>query len=309
MTGPLGWLIFGCLVAVLLAVDLFAFNRKDHEIRFKEAILIALFWISLAVAFNVGIFFFEGKKRALEFLTGYLIEESLSVDNLFVFIMIFTFFGVHRRFQHKVLFWGIIGAIVLRALFIFVGVALIERFHWVIYIFGGFLVFTGIKMAFQDGEDINPEKNPVIKAARRLLPVTTDAPEGRFFARVASGWAVTPLFIVLLVVETTDLVFALDSIPAVLSISRDPFIIYTSNVFAILGLRALFFALSGAMQLFHLLKYGLAIILSFVGVKMMISHYYAVPIGVALGVVAGVLGLSVGLSLLFPQKRENSAHA
>ncbi len=295
-------MIFAGLIVVLLALDLFAFNRQDHEIKLKEAVLIALFWISLALAFNVGIYFFEGKKLALEFLTGYLIEESLSVDNLFVFIMIFAFFGVKAKFQHKVLFWGIIGAIVLRAIFIFAGVALIEKFHWIIYVFGGFLVFTGIKMAFQDGDEINPEKNPVIKIARRIFPVVTDAPEGHFFVKKAAKFAVTPLFIVLLVVETTDVIFALDSIPAVLSISRDPFIVYTSNVFAILGLRALFFALSGAMKVFHLLKYGLAIILSFVGVKMMISHFYTVPIGAALGVVAGVLALSVALSLMFPAK-------
>lgn len=304
MTGPTGWLIFGGLIVVLLALDLFVFSRKDHEIKFKEAVLLALFWIGLALAFNVGVYFFEGKKRALEFLTGYLIEESLSVDNLFVFIMIFSFFGVHARFQRKVLFWGIIGAIVLRAVFIMAGVALIERFHWITYVFGGFLVFTGIKMAIQEEGQVNPEKNPIIKIARRLFPVDTQAPEGHFFSTMNGRRAITPLFIVLLVVETTDVVFALDSIPAVLSISRDPFIVYTSNVFAILGLRALFFALSGAMQTFHLLKWGLAIILSFVGVKMMISHYYSIPIGIALGVVAGVLAGSIGLSLLFPAKEE-----
>jgi tellurite resistance protein TerC len=309
MTGMTGWFIFGALICALLALDLFAFNRRDHEIKFKEAILVALFWVSLAVIFDIGVYFFEGKKLALEFLTGYIIEESLSVDNLFVFIMIFSFFGVEARFQHKVLFWGIIGAIILRAIFIFAGVALIERFHWIIYVFGGFLVFTGIKMAFQKEGEINPEKNPVIRIARRLFPVASESPAGSFFVKNAARWAVTPLFIVLLVVETTDVVFALDSIPAVLAISRDPFIVYTSNVFAILGLRALFFALSGAMGVFHLLKYGLAIILSFVGVKMMISGHVHIPIGIALGVVGGVLALSIVLSLVFPEKKEAGASA
>jgi tellurite resistance protein TerC len=303
MTGATAWIIFSVLIIVLLSLDLFVFNRKDHVIKFKEAMLVALFWIGLAMAFNLGVYFVKGPKVALEFLTAYLIEESLSVDNLFVFIMIFSVFGVHPKYQHRVLFWGIIGAIVLRALFIFAGVALIERFHWIVYVFGGFLIFTGIKMAIQKEGELHPENNPMIKIARKLFPVDTNAPEGHFFSKVNGRLAITPLFIVLLVVETTDVIFALDSIPAVLSISRDPFIVYTSNVFAILGLRALFFALSGAMTAFHFLKFGLAVILTFVGVKMTISHFYHVPIAWALGVVASVLAGSILLSMAFPKKK------
>jgi tellurite resistance protein TerC len=299
------WSGFGIVILVLLTVDLLAFNRKAHEVKFREALLLAGFWVGLALLFNVGVWYFLGHKKALEFLTGYLIEESLSVDNLFVFIMIFGYFHIAPKLQRTVLFWGIVGAILMRALFIFAGVALIAKFHWIIYVFGGFLIFTGIKMAFQgEGGEMNPNKNPVIRVARRFLPIAEHGPEGKFWTRENGRFAFTSLFIVLLVVETTDLVFALDSIPAVLAISHDPFIVYSSNIFAILGLRALYFALAGAMTSFHYLKYGLAIILSFVGTKMVISHFYAMPIGLALGVVVGVLALSVIGSVLFPPKAE-----
>jgi tellurite resistance protein TerC len=302
MTPALEWSIFGAVIVTLLSLDLFVFNRNAHEVKFKEAVLVACFWVGLALVFNIGIYFVLGPRKALEFLTGYLIEESLSVDNLFVFIMIFSYFRIDRKYQHSILFWGIVGAIIMRAVFIFAGVALIQRFHWIIYVFGGFLVFTGLKMAFQSDEEIHPEKNPVIRLARRVLPITHDAPPGRFAARINGKLMFTPMFIVLIVVETTDLVFALDSIPAVLAISTDPFIVYSSNIFAILGLRALYFALSGAMAAFHYLKYGLSAILIFVGAKMLVSHFYKMPIVVALGVVGGVLALSVVASIVLPGK-------
>jgi len=307
MTLTMEWIGFNALVLVLLALDLFVFNRKAHEIKFKEAMLFSLFWIGLALLFNVFIYFMMGQKLALEFLTGYLIEKALSVDNIFVFIMIFSYFKVDPKYQHGVLFWGIIGALIFRAIFIFAGVALLERFHWLIYVFGGFLVFTGIKMAFQGDAEVHPEKNPVIRLANRLLPVSHAPSDGKMFVTIDGKRFVTPLFIVLLVVETTDIVFAVDSIPAILAISRDPFIVYTSNVFAILGLRALYFALAGVMNMFHLLKYGLAAILAFVGIKMIISGFYKLPIAVALGTVAGILALSIVLSLIYPKKEEKPA--
>lgn len=304
------WGGFAAIVAALLAVDLFAFNRKAHEIHMKEAVLMACFWIGLAMAFNAGIYFLLGHKKAMEFLTGYLIEEALSVDNLFVFIMIFAYFHVARAYQHTVLFWGILGAIVMRAIFIFAGVALIQRFHWITYLFGAFLVYTGIKMVFHDEEEqLEPEKNFVLRLARKFLPVTHHPHEGRFVMRVNGRKMFTALFIVLLVVETTDLIFALDSIPAVLAISRDPFIVYSSNIFAILGLRALYFALSGAMAAFHYLKFGLALILSFVGAKMMLARFYDLPTGIALGVVLGVLALSVAASIFFPPRQPDMKDA
>lgn len=298
------WIGFNALVMVLLGLDLFVFNRKAHEVKFKEAMLFSAFWIGLALIFNVALYFLMGERKALEFLTGYLIEKSLSVDNIFVFIMLFSYFRVEPKYQHGVLFWGIIGALIFRAIFIFAGVALLERFHWLIYVFGGFLVFTGIKMAVQGEAEVHPEKNPVIRAANKLLPVSHEPAGGKMFVRINHKTFVTPLFIVLLVVETTDIVFAIDSIPAILAISRDPFIVYTSNVFAILGLRALYFALAGVMNMFHLLKYGLAVILSFVGLKMIVSSFYKVPIAAALGVVAGVLALSIILSIVYPKKQE-----
>jgi len=296
------------MVLALLALDLLVLNRKAHEIKFKEAVLMSCFWVGIAVLFNLGIWYFFGQKKALEFLAGYLIEKSLSVDNLFVFIMIFTYFKVEPKFQHRILFWGILGAIVMRAIFIFAGVALLERFHWIIYVFGGFLIYTGIKMATQGETKIDPEHNPVIRLARKFIPITSEmTPNGDFFLKKDGKTHATLMFVALLVVESTDLVFAVDSIPAVLAISRDPLIVYSSNIFAILGLRALYFMLAGAMGLFHYLKYGLAVILVFVGSKMLLSPYYKFPIAVALGVIAGVLTLSIVLSFVFPQKEEKPA--
>lgn len=294
------WVIFGAVVIAMLLLDL-AFFRNKSEIKVRQALLWSAFWIGLALTFNIVVYFWRGHTTALEFLTGYLIEESLSVDNLFVFVMIFTYFGVSTHNQRKALFWGIVGVLIMRGIFIIAGITLIERFHWLIYIFGAFLVLTAIKMMFQKDKDIHPEKNPVLKVFRKFMPVTENYEGDKFFIKRAGRLFATPLFIVVLVVETTDVVFAVDSIPAVLAITTDPFVVYTSNIFAVLGLRALFFALSGSMQLFHFLGHGLAVVLAFVGVKMLISGFYKMPIGIALGVVAGVLAISVIASVIWPK--------
>jgi tellurite resistance protein TerC len=254
--------------------------------------------------FNYGIYVFMGKVKALEFLTGYVIEKSLSVDNLFVFIMIFTYFNVNPKYQHKILFWGILGALIMRAIFIFAGVALITKFHWIIYIFGGFLVFTGIKMLFHKEENLEPEKNPLVRLFKKFMPVTTAEKGDKFFVKIDGKTFATPLFVVLLLVEFTDLIFAVDSIPAILAITSDTFIIFTSNVFAILGLRALYFALAGITQYFHYLKYGLSAILVFVGVKMLVVDFYKVPIVYSLSTILGILIVSVVFSLIFPKTEQ-----
>jgi tellurite resistance protein TerC len=302
--GLWGWVGFNIFVIAMLAVDLLVFHRKPHEVSLKEALSWSAVWIGLALAFNAGIYFWAGKKPALEFFTGYLIEKSLSVDNIFVFLMIFAYFKVPKKYQHEVLFWGILGALLMRAGFIAGGVALIKKFHGIIYFFGGFLVFTGIKMALDKEKEIHPEKSLVLRLFRKIMPVTSGYEGGKFFVKQGKKLFATPLFVVLLVVETTDVIFAVDSIPAILAITQDPFIVYTSNVFAILGLRALYFALAGIIQLFHYLHYGLASILVFVGTKMLISDLYKVPIGVSLGVVAGLLLLSVAASILWPKKEK-----
>ncbi|MBW8325648.1 MAG: TerC family protein [Prolixibacteraceae bacterium] len=300
------WIGFIAFVLLLLAIDLGVFHRKSHEVKIKEALIWSAVWISLAFIFNYGIYIFMGKEKALEFLTGYLIEKSLSVDNLFVFIMLFTFFKVEPRYQHKVLFWGILGALIMRAIFIFAGVALISRFHWIIYIFGAFLVFTGIKMLFHKDEEVAPDKNPLVRLFKKFFPVSEKMHGGNFFVKINSKTVATPLFIVLLVVEFTDLIFAVDSIPAILAISTDSFIIFTSNVFAILGLRALYFALAGITQYFHYLKYGLSAILVFVGVKMVIVGFYKIPIVYSLLTILGILIVSIVLSVIFPQKEKTN---
>lgn len=301
------WAGFIAFVILLLAVDLGLFHRKSHEVKIKEALIWSAVWISLAFVFNYGVYVFMGKEKALEFLTGYLIEKSLSVDNLFVFIMLFSFFNVPPKYQHKVLFWGILGALVMRAIFIFAGVALISKFHWIIYIFGAFLIFTGIKMLFHKDEEVAPDKNPLVRLFKKFFPVSEQMHGGNFFVKINAKTVATPLFIVLLVVEFTDLIFAVDSIPAILAISNDSFIIFTSNVFAILGLRALYFALAGITKYFHFLKYGLSAILVFVGTKMVIVSYYKVPITYSLLTILGILVLSVVLSVIFPQKEENKS--
>ncbi|MBI2516274.1 MAG: TerC family protein [Opitutae bacterium] len=301
------WTGFLAFIAAMLALDLGVFNRRSHEVSVREALVWCGVWFALAMGFDLLISFKLGPQPALEFFTGYIVELCLSVDNVFVFIVIFQYFRVEPRFQHRVLFWGILGAVVMRALFIFAGISLINAFHWIIYVFGAFLVYTGIKLALPKKEDgFTPEKNPLIKLARRALPVTPHFEGGRFFVHPHGRLHATPLFIVLLVVETTDVMFALDSIPAVIAITRNEFIVFTSNIFAILGLRSLYFAVSGIMQLFRFLNVGLAVILVFVGVKMLASHYLDIPIKLSLGVIGAVLAISVIASLLLPEDGKKS---
>lgn len=297
------WLGFNALIFIMLALDLGIFNRRAHKVPVKEALIWSGVWITLALLFDIFIFFEFGKTKALEFLTGYVIEYSLSVDNIFVFILIFTYFGVPDKYQHKVLFWGIIGALVMRGIFIFAGVALIKRFHWIIIIFGGFLVYTGIKMLFQKETQVDPEKNPVVKFFRRFLPVTEEFHGGKMFVRQNRKSYATPLFLVLLIIETSDLIFAVDSIPAILAISKDIFIVYTSNIFAILGLRSLYFAVSGIMGLFRFLKTGLAFVLAFVGFKMLASFFhFEIPIMLSLAVIISILVISILSSVIIKKK-------
>jgi tellurite resistance protein TerC len=303
------WVGFNVFVLAMLALDLGVFHRQSHEVSIREALMWSAVWVALALAFNAGVYYFRGPDAGLEFLAGYLIEKSLSVDNIFVFLLIFSYFRVPPQYQHKVLFWGIIGALVMRAVFIALGVALIRQFHWVIYVFGAFLVYTGIRIAREKEKEIHPEQNPVVRLFRRLMPVTGEYHGDSFFVREGARRAATPLFIALLVVETTDVIFAVDSIPAILAITDDAFIVYTSNVFAILGLRALYFALAGLMQMFHYLHYGLAAILVFVGAKMLLADVYKLPVAVALGVVAGILLVSVIASLLRRRAQVEEAKA
>ncbi len=300
------WVLFNVFVLVMLVLDLGVFHRHAHVVKVREALGFSALWIGLALCFNVFLFFWKGSDTAFQFLTGYVIEKSLSVDNLFVFIMIFSTFRVPAKYQHEVLFWGILGALVMRAIFIAAGVALLHHFHWIIYIFGGFLIYTGIKLASHKEVDVHPEKNPVLIFIRRFLPVSNDYEGGKFFVRHAGKLMATPLFIVLLTVEMTDVIFAMDSIPAILAITPDPFIVYTSNVFAILGLRALYFALAGIMKYFHYLNYGLCVILVFVGTKMVLADVYKIPTFVSLLAVVGVLLLSVAASLIWPKPKEDA---
>lgn len=296
------WIIFNVFVLALLVLDLFILNKKNEPTSIKSSLWWSAFWVGLALAFNLFVYFWKGEKAAFEFLTGYLIEESLSVDNLFVFMLIFNYFKVPPEHQRKVLFWGIIGALVLRAVFIIVGVSLINQFQFTIYILGAFLVITGIRMAINKDKEIHPEKNPIITLINKFIRVTPHYHGGKFFVRINHVLHATPLLIVLLVVETTDIIFAADSIPAILAVTTDTFIVYTSNVFALLGLRSLYFALAGIMELFHYIHYGLSVILVFIGVKLLISEQYHVDMRYALIFVAGVLLLSVLLSIIFPQK-------
>ncbi len=300
------WGGFSVFFIVLLFLDLFVFNPKDRAVKVKEALLFTAFWISLALLFNLGVYCWRGPHAGLTFLTGYLLEYSLSVDNLFVFLLIFSYFQVPPVYQRKVLFWGIIGAQVMRAFFILTGVTLIHKFEWIIYIFGAFLIFTGFKLAFESEKKVQPENNPVLKLFKKLMPVTSEYEESKFFIRRNHRYYATPLFVVLLILETTDLVFAIDSIPAILAITTNAFIVYTSNMFAILGLRSLYFALAGMMRLFRFLNYGLAVILVFVGAKMLLDHFYSVPIGIALAFIAAVLTVSMIISILFPEKSGKS---
>ncbi|MEK7710510.1 MAG: TerC family protein [Planctomycetota bacterium] len=308
------WAGFLSFVAVILVLDLSVFHRKTHVVRLREAFAWCIGWISLAGFFCLGIRLgwfgdYAGADRsraALEFLAGYLVEQSLSIDNVFVFAVIFAYFAVPAAYQHRVLFFGIVGAVVFRAIFIFGGLWLIEKFAWTIYIFGVFLIFTGVKMAIRKNEEIHPERNPVIRIARRMMPVTTEYHGAHFFARIDGKLFATPMLLVLLFVETTDILFAVDSIPAVIAVTKDPFIVFTSNIFAILGLRAYYFAVAGFMQMFRFLSYGLSVLLVFIGGKMLAAAAFHkhMPIGVSLGVIGGIIATSVAMSILIPVKEE-----
>jgi tellurite resistance protein TerC len=300
------WVGFNVFVVIMLLIDLIVFHRKAHEVTIREALIWSVLWIAISFVFNAGVYSWYGHESALQFLTGYLIEKSLSVDNLFVFLLIFSYFKVPAKYQHKVLFWGILGALIMRGSLIFVGVTLIQKFQWILYLFGVFLVITGVKMMFQtEAAEVHPERNIVVRFFKKFLPVTAGYHEEKFFIKVDRKRYATLLFIVLIVIETTDLVFAFDSIPAIFAITTDPFIVYTSNVFAILGLRSLYFALAGLMDLFYYLKHGLAIILTFVGVKMLVADFYHIHIGIALGVVGGVLSISILASMVRRRREAN----
>lgn len=300
------WIGFHVFIFLMLALDLGIISRKEHKVPLKEALTWSAVWISLALLFCLFVYFEFDKIKALEFLTGYVIEYSLSVDNIFVFILIFSFFKVDDKYQHKILFWGIIGALVMRGIFIFAGVALINKFHWIILIFGGFLVFSGIRMLYHKENNDDPRNNAIVRFFKKILPVTDDVHGGRFFVKINSRTYATPLFLVLLVIESSDLIFAVDSIPAILAISKDTFIVYTSNIFAILGLRSLYFAISGIMGYFRYLKVGLAFVLSFVGLKMLASYFhFEIPILLSLAIIVSILLISVLLSVVIREKDES----
>ena len=303
------WIAFNAAILVLLFLDLAVWSRGGRTLSFKQALLSSAFWIALAMGFAIFIHQWLGAGKSLEFVTGYLVEEALSVDNLFVFILLFNYFKVPPEQERTVLFWGIIGALVMRGTFIIAGVALVHRFHWIIYLFGAFLIYTGFKLFGDEDEQVDPSRNIVLRWSRKLIPVTDHYEGNRFFIQRAGRLMATPLLVVLLVVESTDVLFATDSIPAILAISRDSFIVYTSNVFAVLGLRSLFFALSGLMKLFHYLNYGLAVVLMFIGAKMLASYKYQLPTWIALLVIAAILATSVLASVLFPKPEEKTAEA
>jgi len=299
------WILFNVFALVMLVLDLRVFHRPGHVVSFRESLGWTAMYVALAVAFAVLLFFWQGEQIALEFVTGYVLELSLSVDNLFVFLLVFNFFAVPDQQQHRVLFWGVVGALVMRGIFILAGVGLISRFHWVLYLFGGLLIYSGIRFLFMGDHQIDPAANPVVKALRRWIPVTHEYQDGKFFIRNPQDnlrLYATPLLAVLVVIETTDILFAVDSIPAILAVTLNAFVVYTSNVFAILGLRSMFFAIARLMKAFRFLHYGLAALLILVGLKMLAADYYRVPIGITLGVVAGVLLASIAASVAFPAK-------
>lgn len=306
------WVGFNLFVLAMLALDLGVFHRKAHSVSIREAATWSVVWISLALVFNFGIYLYwhdfvshssyTNQEAALAFLTGYLIEKSLSVDNIFVFVLIFSYFAVPTVYQHRILFWGILGALVMRAILIGLGAALLEEFHWIIYLFGAFLIFTGLRMALHKDEEMHVEENAVVRLFRRFMPIAGKYNGSSFFVRHAGQWMATPLLLVLIVVESTDLVFAVDSIPAIFAVTTDPFLVYTSNIFAILGLRSLYFLLAGVIDKFYYLKLGLAVVLTFVGVKMVIVDLYKIPTPLSLAVVAGVLTIAVVASLLRSQR-------
>lgn len=299
------WTGFAVTLGIMFTLDLGVFNRKTHEVSFREASVWTSVWVSLALIFNVGVYIELGREKALEFLAGYVIEQSLSVDNLFVFIIIFSYFKISKAHQPKILKWGIIGALALRAVFIVAGIDLIQRFNWTVYLFGGILIITGLKMGFGKEEEIEPEKNLAVLIVRRLMPITKRKSGDRFFVYRRGIRAATPLFLALVVIESSDVIFAVDSIPAVLSVTRDPLIVYTSNAFAIMGLRSLYYLLANVLGMFAYLKLGVSFILAFVGVKMLLAHTaYNIPILFSLGVISGVLVISVLTSIMFSKQKK-----
>lgn len=303
MTPELLWFVFGAVVFGMMALDLGILHKKAHVVSFREASFWVTVWVSLALLFSGAVWHVHGKEKALQFLAGYLLEQSLSVDNMFVFVMIFHYFAIPPLYQSRVLHWGIIGAILMRFLFIFVGISLVKTFHWMIYVFGFLLIYTGAKMALSGEAESDPSKNPALKLLKRWMPVTSKLHEESFLVRQDGAWVATPLLAALMVVEGSDVVFALDSIPAILAITTDTFIVYSSNIFAVMGLRSLYFLLSGLVGLFRFLKLGISMILVFVGIKMLVSGWYHVPIGASLGIIAAVLALSVLASIYIPEKK------
>jgi TerC family integral membrane protein len=299
------WIGFTLFVLAMLTLDLGVFHRKSHIVSIKEAVTWSVIWISLAMLFNAGIYFFDGSESAVQFFTGYLIEKSLSIDNIFVFALLFTSFSVPAIYQHRVLFWGVLGALAMRGAMIALGAVLLETFHWIIYLFGAFLIFTAIRMAFHKGGEVHPERNPLLRLARRMFPVTHDYEHDHFVVRQAGQLLVTPLLLVLLVVETTDILFALDSIPAIFAITQDPFLVYTSNVFALFGLRSLYFVFAHAMGRFTYLKLALAVVLAFVGVKMILADIYHIPAALSLVVTALVLTAAIAASIIHNRRKGN----
>lgn len=305
MTEPIwAWGVFLLVVIAMLMVDLGVFHRKAHVLSMREATIWSIVWVVVALVFNAIVWVWLGHQKALEFFTGYLVEKALSADNIFVFAVLFNYFAVPPEYRHRVLFWGVLGAIVFRLTFILAGTALLEKFHWVVYIFGIIVIVSGIKLLMRKDEEIDPERNPVLRLARRFLPITPNYHGQNFFVRLNGKFMATPLALVLLVVESTDIVFAIDSIPAIFAITRDPFIVFTSNVCAILGLRALYFLLEGMIRLFRYLDEGLAVILVFIGIKMLVSEFYKIPTWVALGFVAAVLAITIALSLMAERREQ-----
>ena len=303
------WIAFGVVVVLMLAIDLGIFNRKAHEIGFREALIWSIVWTVVALLFNGAVFLSAGPERGLEFFTGYVIERALSFDNLFVFVLIFSYFGVPRQYHHRALFWGVVGALVTRALFIAAGVALIVRFEWILYFFGAILVYSGWKMLKEKDVEVHPDRNLIIRAARTLFPVTAEFGAGRFFLRKDHRLFLTPLFLVLITIETTDIVFAVDSIPAVFGVTHDPFIAFTSNIFAILGLRVSYFLLESVLKTFKYLSHGLSVVLIFIGLKMLLVDFVHIPIGIALSIVIAVLAVAIVASLIVkPRKRSGPGH-
>lgn len=304
MHHTVGWIVFSCIIVFLLFLDLGVFNKKAHVISLKEAVITSGIWISIAFAFNIGIYIFNGEQQAIEFLTGYIVEKALSVDNIFAIIMIFNVFQIPAQFQHKILFWGIIGAIVMRGIMIFVGIALIEKFHWIFYIFGALLIYSAVKMAMKnEDEEVDFEQKWYIKLFKKFYPISNDRESGKFLVKENGKTHITPLLLTLIAVEFTDVIFAIDSIPAIFAITTDSFIVFTSNIFAILGLRSLYFALSGIIEIFHFLKYGLAFILGFVGVKMIIADFVKIPVLLSLIIIIGTLSVSVFMSMILPKTK------